>query len=247
MVIRLKNDEGHKVGESRMNPFDITGKVIAITGGNGQLGRQWIPYLQEQGATVHNLDLPECDVTKLEDLYCGAMGIWPDGLICAAALDAKPGSSVANNPWQQWDNIIGVNLSGVAKTVQMFTWRMKRGGSIVLVGSMYGMVGPDHRRYGGGFVKPAAYSVSKSALYGLCRYLAVLLGPKGIRINVVTFGAMASPQHPERFTWSMQESIPLGRLAEPGEWNGPIQFLLSDASSYMTGANLVIDGGYTAR
>ena len=226
--------------------MNVAGKAAFITGGGGMLGRQWSAALGKAGAIVHNLDVPQFNVTDSECLHeaLQLFGV-PEVLICAAAIDAKPGQDAPTDPYQAWDNIIRVNLTGVAQTCQVIGNAMTPGGSIILIGSMYGMVGPDQRRYDG-FVKPAAYSASKAALYGLCRYLAVLLGPRGVRVNCVTFGAMSSPSHPPRFVESMRSAIPLGRLAEPGEWNGPILFLASDASSYMTGANIVVDGGYTA-
>jgi len=124
-------------------------------------------------------------------------------------------------------------------------------GSIVNIGSIYGVVSPDQSLYedrrqnGEVFFKPAAYSVSKSALYNLTRYLATYWAPKSVRTNIVTFAGVFNNQN-EGFQKRYRPKVPLGRMAEADEYVGGVVFLLSDASSYTTGANLVMDGGFTA-
>ena len=119
------------------------------------------------------------------------------------------------------------------------------------IGSIYGVVSPDQALYqyrrddGEVFFKPVAYSVSKSALYNLTRYLAVYWGAQNVRVNTLTFAGVFNRQDP-RFLERYLPKVPLGRMAEADDYTGPIVFLLSDAARYMTGANLVVDGGFTA-
>ena len=124
-------------------------------------------------------------------------------------------------------------------------------GSIVNIASIYGMVSPDQSLYqyrrdrGEIFYKPVAYSASKSALYNLTRYLAAYWGGKGVRVNTLTLGGVYNNQDP-KFLERYNPKVPLGRMADVNEYNGVVQFLLSDAASYVTGSNIVADGGFTA-
>ena len=125
------------------------------------------------------------------------------------------------------------------------------GGTIVNVASIYGALSPDQslyeyrRKNGDIFFKPVAYAASKSALYNLTRYLATYWASNKIRVNTITFAGVFNTQDPE-FLEKYIPKVPLGRMANPDDYTGPIIFLLSDASRYMTGANLVVDGGFSA-
>ncbi len=178
-------------------------------------------------------------------------------LVNAAAIDVPPNYDAEallfeNYPEELWDKIMEVNVKGIFLCSQVIGTAMAKGkgGSIINVSSIYGEISPDQRIYvkkdrKEKFVKPIAYSVSKGAIPSLTRYLATYWAAKSIRVNAITFGGVFSNQDKE-FVKNYSSKVPLGRMARSDEYNGAILFLASDASSYMTGANLVIDGGYTA-
>ncbi|CDL00629.1 putative gluconate 5-dehydrogenase [Magnetospirillum gryphiswaldense MSR-1 v2] len=153
-----------------------------------------------------------------------------------------------------WRDIMSVNLDGVFLVAQAVGKQMLSqgtGGSIIQVSSTYGVVGPDFRIYDGsqymGFriSTPPAYSASKAAVCGLTRYLATWWGPKGIRVNTLVPGGIESGQN-EVFQDNYGARVPLGRMANVDEMVGAVVYLASDASSYMTGQMVVVDGGWTA-
>ena len=124
-------------------------------------------------------------------------------------------------------------------------------GSIVNVSSIYGLLSPVQDLYafrrerGETFVKPVAYSVSKSAILNLTRYLATYWARSGVRVNTLTLGGVWNQQPPE-FLEAYTARVPMGRMLDAAEALGAVVFLASDASSYVTGANLVVDGGWSA-
>jgi 2-deoxy-D-gluconate 3-dehydrogenase len=182
-----------------------------------------------------------------------------DALVNNAALDPKFDRATAADhaatfetfPLEAWHAAIGVNLTGMFLCCQAVAPLMLAQGQgvIINIGSIYGMVGPDQRLYetagAGPVFKPVTYSVTKSAVYGLTRYLAAYWAQKSIRVNALTLGGVEHEQEPG-FVRRYSERVPLGRMARPDEYCGALVFLASDASSYMTGANLVVDGGWTA-
>lgn len=183
----------------------------------------------------------------------------PHGLINNAALDSPPDAPASENgpfesyPKESWDRILEVNLTGTFLCCQVFGGRMAEQGrgTIVNVCSIYGMVSPDQRLYeyraakGVPFIKPVGYAASKSGLLNLTRYLATYWAPKGVRVNTLTLAGVFRSQDPA-FLDGYLARMPMGRMAEPADYSGSILFLCSDASRYMTGSNLVIDGGWTA-
>jgi NAD(P)-dependent dehydrogenase (short-subunit alcohol dehydrogenase family) len=266
--------------------FSVEDKVIVVTGGLGQLGRQFSLALLDRGARVAVFDLQASDsqvaqrfaarahddrlmglavdVTSrasLEAALAAVTASWgaPHGLINNAALDAPPNAPAEENgPFEgylgtSWDKVMQVNVKGVMLACQVIGGALAQAGrgSIINISSIYGMVSPDQRLYeyrreaGAPFFKPAAYGASKSALLSLTRYLATYWAPHNVRVNTLTFGGVFNQQD-QRFLDAYSARVPLGRMAREDEYNGAVIFLLSDAASYMTGANLVLDGGWTA-
>ncbi len=145
-----------------------------------------------------------------------------------------------------------VQVEGSVNCAQQFGAQMaKQGrGSIVNICSTYGVVAPNFQIYADEpikFASPVSYSIAKSALIGLTQYLASYWGPAGVRANLLTPGGIrAESRQTQTFLDKYNARVPLGRMAQPTEMQGAIVFLCSDASSYMTGANLIVDGGWTA-
>lgn len=184
----------------------------------------------------------------------------PTGLVNCAALDSPPDAgddasgAFETYPDEVFERVMDVNVHGVVRCCQVFGGAMAAGdgGSIVNIASTYGMVSPDQRIYrhlrdddGHGFYKPASYTASKASLIGLSKYLGVYWADKGVRVNTLTLGGVFNGQD-DAFLAGYTARVPLGRMAHADEYDGAVVFLLSDAASYMTGSNLVIDGGWTA-
>ena len=201
------------------------------------------------------------DRASLADALANIERDWgvPHGLVNAAAIDAPPDAPPEENgpfetyPAESWDKIMAVNVKGVMLSCQVIGAAMAEAGrgAIVNIASIYGLVSPDQRLYdyrrarGETFYKPVAYSASKSALFNLTRYLATYWAGQGVRVNTLTPGGVFAGQERD-FLVGYEARVPLGRMARADEYDGAVLFLLSDASSYMTGANLVVDGGWTA-
>ncbi len=182
-----------------------------------------------------------------------------DILVNSAALDPKfdPGhggehtNTFENYPLEAWNQALEVNLTGMFLCCQAAVAPMisQGRGVIINVSSVYGLVGPDQRIYQlegeTPQYKPVYYSVTKAGVLGLTRYLATNYAGKNIRVNALTPGGVYN-DHDEAFVQAYSARSVLGRMADKDEMNGALLFLASEASSYMTGANLVVDGGWTA-
>lgn len=152
---------------------------------------------------------------------------------------------------EQWRAIMSVNLDGmflVAQAVGKQMVAQNQGGSIIQTSSIYGVMAPDKRIYEGSHYlgrqinTPAVYSTSKAATIGLTRHLAAYWADKGIRVNTLTPGGTESGQN-ETFKKLYSNRVPMNRMAKQGEMVGALLFLASDASSYVTGQNIIVDGG----
>lgn len=208
------------------------------------------------------------DITKKEDLnralddMQAAWGDAPDVLVNNAGIDTQPSAPpevsgpFENFPEEVFREVVDVNLVGTFLTCQAVGARMVqagKGGSIVNVGSIYGMVSPVQDIYaykkemtGVPFIKPVAYSAAKSGIYNLTRYLATYWGKQGIRVNTLTPSGVWRETQDQYFQANYCARMPIGRMARANEYNGALIFLVSDASIYMTGSNLIMDGGWTA-
>lgn len=266
--------------------FDLAGQLVVITGGLGQLGRQFTSAVMDRGGRVAIVDCRDdadavasipganesslrsfvCDLTDRESVVSASndivahFGDVPTGLINNAALDSPPNAPASETgpfeeyPTDSWRQVIDVNLTGTFHACQVFGKAMADAGrgSIINVSSIYGVVSPNQSIYefrrqqtGQPFFKPVAYSASKSGVMNLTRYLATYWASQGVRVNTVTFAGVFNQQDPA-FLDAYCKHIPIGRMANPDEYNGTIVYLLSSASAYMTGSNVVIDGGWTA-
>ena len=191
----------------------------------------------------------------------------PTVLVNNAGLGSPPNASAADNgPFEQypessWDVMLDSHLKSAFLVSQQFLAEFKavRGangslqGSIINISSTYGVVSPDqsvydYRRRGGQeYYKPVGYSVAKSGMLNFTRWLAEYAAPLGVRVNTLVPGGVQEADHAPEFVAEYVKRTPLGRMARDDDYNGAVLFLASAASAYMTGATLVVDGGWTAK
>jgi NAD(P)-dependent dehydrogenase (short-subunit alcohol dehydrogenase family) len=181
----------------------------------------------------------------------------PSVLVNSAGIDQPPCASgrswrVEDVPTEDFRRTLDVNLTGTFNASQAFGACMVEAGrgSIVNIGSLYATVAPeptfyDHLELDPPFLKPAAYGASKAGVLNLTRYFARLWGPRGVRVNALSPGGVKGGQDAE-FLRKYCARVPLGRMAEPDDLTGPLLFLVSDSSRYLTGHELRVDGGFTA-
>jgi NAD(P)-dependent dehydrogenase (short-subunit alcohol dehydrogenase family) len=177
-------------------------------------------------------------------------------LVNNAGIDQPPGPAqtyrIEDIPDEMFRGVLDVNLVGAFHAAQAFGPGMVAlgRGSIINIGSLYASVSPDARAYqhlasDPPFLKPPAYGASKAGLVNLTRYLATHWGPSGVRVNALSPGGVEGGQD-DVFKRKFVDRVPLGRMAVAEDLGGPLIFLASDASSYVTGIELLVDGGYTA-
>jgi NAD(P)-dependent dehydrogenase (short-subunit alcohol dehydrogenase family) len=255
--------------------FGLEGRVAVVTGVLGQLGRVYVAGLAERGMRVASFDVASGDVpegarsfqvditdrSSIEEGLAAVVAEWgvPHLLVNNAALDSPPDApaeevgAFEDYPEGSFDEVMDVNVKGTLLCCQVVGGAMAREGrgSIVNVSSVYGLLSPVQdlyafrREQGETFFKPVAYSISKSAVLNLTRYLATYWAKDGVRVNTLTLAGVWNEQ-PQEFLDAFAERSPMGRMLDAHEALGAVVFLASDAASYVTGSNVVVDGGWSA-
>ena len=255
--------------------FDLTGKVCIVTGGTGYLGSENVKILKDFGATVVVADIREseerwagaaqpcgdlfvaCDVSDMESIRACFAKVAEkygkiDVLVNCASYGAGYGQGsqiefMDDATWNKGvDGSLGVVFRGIREVIP---YMKEHGGSIINYCSMYGIVAPDLRIYGDNPQKqPGNYGAGKAGVAQITRYAASALGEYGIRVNSITPGPFPNPrnQNDPAFNEKLAGKTMLGRFGKSYEIAGAILLLASDASSFMTGSNITVDGGWTA-
>ncbi|RKY25160.1 MAG: gluconate 5-dehydrogenase [Planctomycetota bacterium] len=260
---------------SQKGLFSLSGKVAVVTGGYGHLGKSFCNGLADAGASVvvagpncdkfkrafgkgrnRKITFEQMDVSSEESVKTAFKHIYKktkriDILVNNAVYLQRSGKP-AEMSSSDWNYGVDGTLNSVFRCIKLVVPYMKRAkkGSIINISSMYGVVSPDfsiYRGYKKQFSQPN-YGAAKAGVIQLTRYYAVYLARYGIRVNCISPGAFPNPNivKQKRFLQKLSAKIPIGRVGRPDELEGAIVFLASVASSYMTGQNVIIDGGWTA-
>ena len=255
-----------------MRLFSLVGKVALVTGGAGIYGTHIVQALAQAGAHVGgasrdagicedfavklrndgllaesaDLDLTsESSIRALRDRLVtnhGKLDVLVNNAVARAGGDLRDASA------GDWEQAMKVNATGLFLACQIFSESMQkaRSGSIINIASIYGMVGPDFSIYNGTQMhNSVSYSFSKGGMINLTRYLASFLAPYQVRVNCLSPGGFRTDDMPAAFVRNYSRHTLLGRMAEPDDIKGPVVFLASEASRYITGLNLPVDGGWT--
>jgi NAD(P)-dependent dehydrogenase (short-subunit alcohol dehydrogenase family) len=242
----------------------LTDKIIIVTGGNGLIGKGIVEKLKFEGAIVINADINlettddlqniKCDITdaasiqSLVDKIVAKYGRI-DGLVNNAYPRTKDwGAKFEDITTDSWIQNINLQMTSYIIFCQIVLKQMviQESGCIVNLGSTYGVVAPDFTVYDGTLMTSAApYAAIKGGIINFTRYIASYFGKYGIRANSVSPGGIFDNQNPV-FVKNYEHKVPLKRMGNPSDIAGPVSFLLSDDSAYVTGHNLMADGGWTA-
>jgi len=255
------------------NLMDLSGKTIIVTGACGLLGKEIVKGIIEFGGNAILLDINENQLkefsNELNRTYNVHLSIFATDICDEDAVDsflntidsygtkiyglvnsAYPrnkdyGAKYEDITFRSWRENIDLHLNGYFNIIHKVSKVMMRqgNGSIINMASIYGFLGPDFRIYDGtSMTMPAEYSAIKGAIINFTRYLATYLAPYDIRVNSISPGGIFNDQ-PKSFVEKYIQRVPLRRMASPEDIVGSVIFLLSDLSSYITGQNLIVDGG----
>lgn len=242
--------------------FSIKNKLIVVTGGNGLLGKQMVTSFREQDAIVIAADIffeeksefdYVIDITDENSVKQGIASIIEkynqiDGWVNNAYPRTKDwGNKFENITLESWRKNVDMHLNGYFLCCQVVLEQMKQQGfgSLINMSSIYGIVGPDFTVYEGTeMTMPAAYAAIKGGLNNFTRYLASYYGSYQIRVNTVSPGGIFDNQ-PESFVNNYNKKVPMKRMGSPKDIVSAVFYLLTDEASYVTGHNLVVDGGWS--
>jgi len=252
--------------------FDLDGTVALVTGGGGLIGEAVAEGLSAQGATVAVADLPESEGQRVADTIGDDAVFYPvdvteeaavadlvstlveeygriDTLAnCAYPRNENYGRQYEDVTYDDWSENVLAHLGSYYLTSKAAGAVMRdqpSGGSIVNLGSIYGRQAPDFTLYEGlDITSPVEYAAIKGGVRNLTRYIASYLGADGVRANVVSPGGVFDG-HDDTFVERYERRTVLGRMATPADVAGAVCYLASDAASYVTGHDLVVDGGWT--
>ena len=246
------------IGKEHCKALSEAGANVVAADLNGIKCKEFAKSLQTKSLGIE-LDVTNPDsIKKLRDELLNQFE-HIDVLVNNAAINdmfedpkaATEQSKFENYPLELWQKSIDVNLTGVFLCSQILGTEMakQKSGSIINIASTYGIAAPDQSLYINkdgtqSFFKPPAYSATKGAVIMFTKYLAAYWGKDGVRVNTLTPGGVENNQD-EFFIEKYSSKTPLGRMAKPADYKGALIFLASDASCYMTGANLIVDGGWT--
>ncbi|QOG03776.1 oxidoreductase [Flavobacterium sp. MDT1-60] len=242
----------------------LKNKIIIITGGNGLLGKAIVSRLISEGAFCINFEINHETNIDLSNVYCDITDTASidsalelvlkkyekiDGLVNNAYPRTKDwGNKFEDIAIDSWKQNVDWQLNSYFYLTQKVALQMagQETGSIINMTSIYGVVGADFTVYEGTtMTMPAAYSAIKGALINFTRYVASYYGPKQVRVNAVSPGGIFDNQN-ETFVNNYCKKVPMRRLGTPDDIAPAVAFLLSDDSRYITGQNLIVDGGWTA-
>jgi NAD(P)-dependent dehydrogenase (short-subunit alcohol dehydrogenase family) len=243
--------------------IDLKNKIIVVTGGNGLIGSAFVLALRSAGATcicadinctndldTHQINIDITDENAVQtsiksiQLHFGRIDGWVNN---AYPRTADWGMKMEDFPIESWRKNLDMHLTGyyICCKYALETMTEQGYGSLVNIGSIHGALAPDFTVYNGTqMTSPVGYAAIKGGVLQLTRYLASYHGRSGVRVNTLSPGGIFADQNPV-FVQNYKDRVPMGRMGLPEDISGGLVFLLSDASKYMTGQNLIIDGGWS--